>query len=99
MAILNGLSELISSIQFDSDYASNCWLSAFATGYDEGGKEGPKKFSDKSWGKIDFLTKNKNLFRLFEIRNNRDAEVAKACRRAPRILSYNFTKNMKLTLE
>ena len=28
------------------------WLSAFATGYDEGGKEGPKKFSDKSWGKI-----------------------------------------------
>ena len=28
------------------------WLSAFATGYDEGGKEGPKAFSDKSWGKI-----------------------------------------------
>ena len=33
---------------------------------------------NKSWGKIDFLTKNKNLFKLFEIRNNRDAEVAKA---------------------
>ncbi|MFQ5440793.1 MAG: peptidase, partial [Nitrosopumilaceae archaeon] len=32
--------------------SSVVWLSAFATGYDEGGKEGPKKFSDKSWGKI-----------------------------------------------
>jgi hypothetical protein len=32
--------------------SSIVWLSAFATGYDEGGKEGPKKFSDKSWGKI-----------------------------------------------
>ena len=32
--------------------SSIAWLSAFATGYDEGGKEGPKKFSDKSWGKI-----------------------------------------------
>ena len=28
------------------------WLSAFATGHDEGGKEGPKEFSAKSWGKI-----------------------------------------------
>ena len=28
------------------------WLSAFATGYDEGGKEGPKKFTAPSWGKI-----------------------------------------------
>ncbi len=32
--------------------SSLVWLSAFATGYDEGGKEGPKAFSDKSWGKI-----------------------------------------------
>jgi hypothetical protein len=32
--------------------SSIVWLSAFATGYDEGGKEGPKAFSDKSWGKI-----------------------------------------------
>jgi hypothetical protein len=32
--------------------SSIVWLSAFATGYDDGGKEGPKAFSDKSWGKI-----------------------------------------------
>jgi hypothetical protein len=32
--------------------SSIVWLSAFATGYDEGGKEGPKAFADKSWGKI-----------------------------------------------
>jgi hypothetical protein len=32
--------------------SSIVWLSAFATGCDEGGKEGPKAFADKSWGKI-----------------------------------------------
>jgi hypothetical protein len=31
--------------------SSVVWLSAFATGYEEGGKT-PKAFSDKSWGKI-----------------------------------------------
>ncbi len=32
--------------------SSIVWLSAFATAYGGEGKEGPKEFSDKSWGKI-----------------------------------------------
>ena len=32
--------------------SSIVWLSAFANGYDDGGAKGPKKFSQKSWGKI-----------------------------------------------
>jgi len=32
--------------------SSIVWLSAFATGYENAGNDGPKKFSAKSWGKI-----------------------------------------------